>query len=84
MMPNGQISFEYVEIKDGNKYYSNSKHVFDIDFFEYDQQKNLIKFRKTGLKNDKRKLMNILTLKDNRLYEGIENDNVKIKYERID
>ncbi len=71
-----------IEIKDGNKYFANGRHYFNLDNVEIDLQQKKIKFTKVGIgdnriaKND----LNIIEL--GKKYEGQE-ENYPIKYEQI-
>ena len=75
---------EYLRIDADFKYYIlNELYVFNIEDFKYDRSKNQIQFFKTGVREgDNRKVLNILTIENNDLLVGIEQD-YPIKYTRI-
>ena len=82
--PNGFSSNERVEIKDGFKYFINGKYSFDVKDFEFNERERSLKFIKHEIGGVGRRLINELTIVDKNIYVGTENDNIKIKYIRID
>jgi hypothetical protein len=75
---------ERVEIRDGNKYYSDGRYTFDIDLVEIDKGGKKIRFRKVGVGTDNRKAINDLVVINDRHYEGFEHKANKVIYTRID
>lgn len=79
---NGNIGTEHLEIRDKGKYYLNGEHAFNIEDFQYDIQKNQIRFFKTALRqDDNRRLLNVLNVINNDHLQGDE-DYYKIDYKR--
>jgi hypothetical protein len=80
---NGQSDSEICEIKDDGKYYVNEEHWFTLENFKYDYKTNKITFFKTSVRpGDNRKMLNMLTIENNDLISGNEN-NYDIRYRRI-
>ncbi len=77
----GRRGSEIVEIQNGNEYYANGKHWFNLDSVSID--KGIMKFRKVGLRNDSRKVFNTLHIVDANRYEGYESGGIKVTYSRI-
>jgi hypothetical protein len=79
----GNAGAETVRITDDAKYLVNEEHWFNIEDFKYDAKKRQIRFTKVAIRpNDRRRLLNILTIKNNELLTGTEN-NREIKYSKI-
>jgi len=78
-----------IEIKEGNKYFAQGKHWFNIENLKLNSNNSKMTFLKVGLADDKRKLKNDLQiLKLGEVYEGTEEEVVeklpiKIIYSRI-
>ena len=74
-----------VEIKEGNKYFINGRHWFNLDKISIDIKNKAFTYRKVGLENDTRRLigeMKIIEL--GKRYEGSENSEISISYYRLD
>lgn len=80
--PDGRSGSESVQIKDGDKYYSNGRLMFTIDLVQ--KNDNQLRFRKVGIGSDKRKAINDLTIINDREYRGIEDGGNRIRYYRIE
>lgn len=80
---NGRIGKESVEIKNGNQYYTHGRHFFNLESVSVDRTNGIIKFRKVGIRGDKRKAFNTLKIISEDRYEGIETGGTKIIYTRI-
>ena len=77
--PDGRSATERVEIKGGNQYYVNGKHMFSLDNIFISKDKKSIRFRKNGINSgDDRKALNILQYKRAGMYSGDEQGNVVI------
>lgn len=78
-----------IEIKEGNKYFVDGKHWFDIQNFKISSDQKRITFTKYGLGEDKRIIFNDLkVLKLGEVYTGFElekldNKKIAITYARI-
>jgi hypothetical protein len=80
---NGQVGSEMCQIKNNGKYCVNGEHWFTLEEFKYDYKKNKIEFGKSSIRSvDDRKMLNILTIENNDLLIGTEN-NYDIKYRGI-
>lgn len=78
-----------IEIKEGNKYYTEGKHWFNIEKFKISPDKKRITFVKAGIGNDKRRVINDLkVLKLGQVYSGFEREETEdfdiiITYSRV-
>lgn len=78
-----------VEIKDGNKYYTQGRHWFNIEKFKITPDRRQITFIKKGIGNDSRRLVNELdVLKLGEVYAGFEyhegdKNMIPITYSRV-
>lgn len=81
---NGKRGQEAFQILNGNEYHAFGKHAYDLDSIQIDKENNIIKFRKVGVGEEKRKLFNTLKIIDQYKYEGIESNSIKILYSRIE
>lgn len=81
---NGSKGDEILEIKNGNEYHALGRHIFNIDQFSLDKTNKILTFRKKGVGSDVRKAVNILSIVNEKYYEGTETDGTRISYTRID
>ena len=80
---NGQVGSEMCQIKKDGKYYFNGEHCFTLEDFKYDYKNDKITFIKSSVRSgDNRKMTNILTINNNDLISGTENDH-EIRYKRL-
>ena len=80
---NGETRSEIFIITNDFHYIINGQHMFNIDNFSYHSRKNEIEFTKTAVQpDDHRKHLNKVTIRNNELLDGSE-DNYLIKYTRI-
>lgn len=80
----GRTGNEILEIRNGNQYYVQGRHLFNLDSISVDRDNGIIKFRKVGLKDDNRKAFNTLKIINENKYEGAEPGGTKITYTRIE
>jgi hypothetical protein len=74
---------EILKITEDMKYYINGQHYFNIEDFHFDPQKNIIQFLKVGAReDDRRQVLNTLTIKNNYTLVGTEQD-WPIRYTKI-
>lgn len=74
---------EVFTLNEKGNYVINGEHVFDLTEFNFDAKSSIITFFKTAVrKDDHRKVLNTVEVKNNELLEGIEH-NYKIKYTKI-
>lgn len=74
---------EDVTITKDGKYLVDGKHIFHVREFQFDKDKNEVRFVKIGVAiNDVRKLLNVLKVVNNELLEGMEGE-IPIKYTRL-
>jgi hypothetical protein len=82
---NNKIGKEIFEIRDGNKYFINEIHYFNIEDFYWDSTNKILKFVKVAIRpHDSRRLINILTQINDKCFQGYENNSVPVVYTRID
>ena len=84
VLKDGRTGQETVEVKNRNEYYANGKHMFNLQEITVDKTEGVIKFRKVGVGDAKRKAWNSLRIKDERTYIGTEPSGTKITYTRIE
>ena len=85
MIADGSSGSEEFEIREGNKYVINGKHMFNLENISIDLKKKKIKFKKVGIPPDNRFANNdINILEIGKKYEGLEDGTTKISYYRID
>ena len=82
---NGKSIEKGIQIRDGNKYFVDDVHWFDLRDVHIDLQAKKIKFKKEGLGNDHRQIFNDLDIIEiGEKYEGVEIDKnnkaIQIKY----
>jgi len=82
-LKDGRRGKEVVEVKNGNQYYANGRHYFDLESVSIDKVNGTIKFRKIG-KGDDRKAFNSLKIISKDKYGGVETNGTKITYTRIE
>lgn len=81
-LPNGKIGVENVQIKNGNKYYKNDKHIFNIDSVIIDKQNKKIEFRKFSVIDSRRNSEYLDIINENE-YSGYGSHGSKVKYTKI-
>ena len=84
VLKDGRTGKETIQVKNRIEYYANGKHMFNLQEITVDKTDGVIKFRKVGVGNDKRKAWNSLRIKDERTYVGAESIGTKITYTRIE
>lgn len=85
VLKDGRSGSEDIEIRDGNKYFINGKHVFNLESISINLKKRKVKFKKVGVPPDNRYAFNdlrIITLR--KKYAGLEDGTTKITYYRTD
>jgi hypothetical protein len=80
--PDGRKGKESVEIKNGNRYYSNDRFVFELDKIYVSPDLKTIQFRKNGINGDDRKAFNKLELIAPGKYSGTEESN-RVIYTKV-
>jgi hypothetical protein len=84
----GRVGAEAFQIRNSWEYYINQagvyNHIFNIDSVSIDKKEGVIKFRKVGVGKDNRKAFNTLRIIDKNHYEGIEANDTRIKYTRLE
>ncbi|NJO24654.1 MAG: hypothetical protein HC867_01020 [Bacteroidia bacterium] len=75
---------EILEIKNGNEYHALGQHLFNIDQFSIDKVNKILTFRKKGVGLDIRQAVNVLSIVNEKYYEGTETNGTRISYTRID
>lgn len=80
--PDGRKGKESVEIKSGNRYYSNDRFVFELDKIYVSPDLKTIHFRKNGINGDDRKAFNKLELIAPGKYSGTEESN-RVIYTKV-
>jgi hypothetical protein len=83
-LKDGRKGKEIVEVKNGNQYYANGRHFFDLEGVSIDRQRGLMKFRKVSVTGDGRKAFNTLKIINMNKYSGVETRGTKIIYKRIE
>src|SRR5690606_3896195 len=80
--PDGRKGKESVEIKNGNRYYSNDRFVFELDKIYVSPDLKTVQFRKNGINGDDRKAFNKLELIAPGKYSGTEESN-RVIYTKV-
>ena len=82
-LSNGRWHSETLQITEDFKYVTSGEHWFNVVDFKYDPKNRRLEFTKVSVRpNEIRKLANFLTVKNNDLLVGLE-ENTEIKYSRI-
>jgi hypothetical protein len=70
-----------IEIRDGNKYFVQGKHWFNIEGFKIDLKVKKLRFKKVGIGQDGRTVTNDLKIVElSKRYEGTEDNYIPVVY----